>query len=58
MKDAIEEQFKIFLPQEKLCNNCYCNRLVVDIISSYLLYDVTPAEYFLLHHTCKVKIYI
>ena len=47
MKDAIEEQFKIFLPQEKLCNNCYCNRLVVDIISSYLLYDVTPAEYFL-----------
>ena len=47
MKDAIDEQFEIFLPPEKLCDNAYCNQLVVDIISSYFLYDATPAEYFL-----------
>lgn len=47
MKDAIDEQFEIFLPPEKLCDNVYCNQLVVDIISSYFLYDATPAEYFL-----------
>lgn len=47
MKDAIDEQFEIFLLPEKLCDNAYCNQLVVDIISSYFLYDATPAEYFL-----------
>lgn len=46
MSDAIAKQLNVFLTSSQLNDKQYIDKLIVDIILSYLLHGVTPNEYF------------
>ena len=56
MSEAIDKQMNLFVSDTLLSNPRYKNKLMIDIILSYLRYEVIPSEYFLFDFpNCKHK---
>ncbi len=46
-RDDINENFKTFLTQEELSNKAYTDELTNDLVKCYIVYGITPDEYFM-----------
>lgn len=56
MSEAIDKQMNLFVSDTLLSNPRYKNKLMIDIILSYLRYEIIPSEYFLFDFpNCKHK---